>query len=659
MLTNQVKNNIERSGQFKESNFKFSLNANMYYVFSSQLYGNKIQSVIREISTNAHDAHVAVDNKEPFEVHLPTWLEPWFSVRDFGPGLTEEEVFNIYTTYGESTKTTSNLYTGYLGLGSKSPLCISDSFTAISYKDGVKTTYNLLFNEDRIPTCLKLTEEDTEEKNGFEVSIPVSTNDISKFNKEATRVYTFFNNKPKLNCTLSYYNLTSDINGNNWSFYNNSELSGLYATMGNVAYPVKNCDSVIPEHLKSLLNAKIIINFEIGDIEPSASREELSWTEQTTNVVIAKLQEIKSVLTKTVEAKIASCSNLFEARIKASELKQQNLSNYISWKDIFYNGVSLNYTSTININPQLFDIQKSYYQFSKTRRSNTNDIQIANSITYVWLDDIKKKKRFSSLVLSKQGSYCYLISSYEGSGSTKQLFETLLGKSIISVSELPKTSNSNNSRPRKPILCLDLNTFNIAQNQTTINNNDFFVYTNRTDTPCINSSMSFWCSDTALKTLIKSFNSYFKHNRIDGKVLFLKKVDDGKIKKKKLINLYTYIQDIVNKHIKDEQIIKKIELLETINNHELKEIFKSLLPQQCSNNEVNKILEMIDSAESVRHLVYIMRISSIPFTYKQCDDFKQSLNELVTKHKPMLSILNKNRTPNPSELNIINNYIKE
>ena len=112
-----VLSNVGTTGEFKIRN-----SAKAFKILSDGLYSNKIKAVIRELSCNAVDSHVAANKADtPFEVHLPTVLEPWFSVRDFGLGLDGDQVENIYTTYFESTKTESNDFIGALGLGSKSP----------------------------------------------------------------------------------------------------------------------------------------------------------------------------------------------------------------------------------------------------------------------------------------------------------------------------------------------------------------------------------------------------------------------------------------------------------------------------------------------------------------------------------------------------------
>ena len=127
--------NVGNTGEFKIKNSRKA-----FQILSSGLYSNKIKAIIRELSTNALDSHRAAGTVDtPFEVHLPTILEPYFSVRDYGTGLTDQEIESIYTTYFESTKTNSNEYIGALGLGSKSPFSYTDNFTVTSVKNGSKS----------------------------------------------------------------------------------------------------------------------------------------------------------------------------------------------------------------------------------------------------------------------------------------------------------------------------------------------------------------------------------------------------------------------------------------------------------------------------------------------------------------------------------------
>ena len=137
-----VLSNVGQIGEFRIRN-----SAKAFSILSSGLYANKIRAIIRELSCNAVDAHKAAGTTDvPFEVHLPTALEPFFYIRDFGIGLNHDQVTNIYTTYFESTKTASNDFIGALGLGSKSPFSYTENFTVTAIKDGRKGLYTAFIN---------------------------------------------------------------------------------------------------------------------------------------------------------------------------------------------------------------------------------------------------------------------------------------------------------------------------------------------------------------------------------------------------------------------------------------------------------------------------------------------------------------------------------
>ena len=97
--------NTVNSQEFEQGKFKLNSNdAQLFKILRSQIYENKILAVVREYSCNALDAHIeaGVPDK-PIEVTLPNNLNPYFTVRDFGKGLDDEGIFDIYATYGKST----------------------------------------------------------------------------------------------------------------------------------------------------------------------------------------------------------------------------------------------------------------------------------------------------------------------------------------------------------------------------------------------------------------------------------------------------------------------------------------------------------------------------------------------------------------------------
>ena len=121
-------------GDFETTDFAIGDIAFIVDMFADKVYSHKERAIIRELSCNAHDSHVmAGTTGVPFEVHLPTTLESWFSIRDYGTGLSDEDVRNIFAGIGISTKRDSNEVIGCFGIGSLSPYALTDSFNVKSY----------------------------------------------------------------------------------------------------------------------------------------------------------------------------------------------------------------------------------------------------------------------------------------------------------------------------------------------------------------------------------------------------------------------------------------------------------------------------------------------------------------------------------------------
>ncbi len=82
------------------------------------LYTDKILAVLREYGANAWDAHRMVGKKDlPIKVTIPTYSDPVLRIRDYGPGLSHEDVFKVYSQYGASTKRDTNDAVGAFGIG--------------------------------------------------------------------------------------------------------------------------------------------------------------------------------------------------------------------------------------------------------------------------------------------------------------------------------------------------------------------------------------------------------------------------------------------------------------------------------------------------------------------------------------------------------------
>lgn len=285
MILVENKFDVQRSGNFQEKQFSIKATAKSFKILSDGLYSNKVQSIIRESSTNAYDSHIEAGKKDvPFEVHLPNSFENWFSVKDSGVGLSPEDVETIYTSYFTSTKTNSDETVGALGLGSKVFFCYTDNFTVISTYNGERYTYTSFISENGFPSIALLNTEDTDDCNGLEVSFAVHPQDFSKFLKEAKLVYQHFKVKPKIvGQTIIFDEVKPLFSGPGWSVYNSNCNIDNRVVMGCVSYPLSTSSIGMNNHFFSYY--VINIDVPIGHVDMTASRESLEYTDKTIKAV--------------------------------------------------------------------------------------------------------------------------------------------------------------------------------------------------------------------------------------------------------------------------------------------------------------------------------------------------------------------------------------
>ena len=332
ILSNAPQNEAIMSNVGEIGEFRIRNSAKAFNILSSGLYANKVKAIIRELSCNAIDSHVAAGNIDtPFDVHLPNSLEPWFSIRDYGTGLSADQVTNIYTTYFESTKTASNEFIGALGLGSKSPFSYTDNFTVTAIKNGVKGVYTAFINEAGVPSIAKMMEEQTSEPAGVEVRFAVEDRyDFGKFRDEARSVYKFFKQRPVISGDATFQftdpvylekDIIPGVHTVDHSYHS-------YAIMGNIAYPIDipRADTSLGA-LSSLLQCGLVLEFRIGELDFQASREGLSYIPQTINAIKAKLEVLNAQLAVHIAQEADKIENLWERAMYLYKRKDENLWN--------------------------------------------------------------------------------------------------------------------------------------------------------------------------------------------------------------------------------------------------------------------------------------------------------------------------------------------
>lgn len=321
---NVVSNTLTNTTQYS-----IKASAKAFKILSDGLYSDKIAAPIRELSTNAYDAHVANGNTDiPFDVHLPSVAEPWFAIRDYGIGMSKHELETTYTTYFDSNKTHSNDFVGCMGLGSKTPFSISDAFTVTSVKNGLRTLVINYLDQD-VPNFSIVSEETTDEVSGTEIKFtPTDATDYSSLRKSAQRILGYFDVTPNLTIGSTKEEVkvpTKILEGSDW-YYVDAQLgySDSIILMGNVAYPFNFSDveSVFEKkygwnetyEYRRLIN-NIVFRVPIGNLDVTASREEIGWTIEGREYMVNFIERVYNEIKDIMNNQLNKCKTFWDARI--------------------------------------------------------------------------------------------------------------------------------------------------------------------------------------------------------------------------------------------------------------------------------------------------------------------------------------------------------
>jgi len=168
----------------------------------TDMYPKPVEGTVREVISNAIDATQALPEsmRKAIEVSSPSVFNPFFTVEDFGCGMSLQTLVDNLVKYGGSTKGKPSEDSndeeplvdtiGEYGLGSKAPLAYCNEFTVITTKDGITTKAIISRLSDKSKTRI-LYSKPTDLSNGTRVEIPVKENDFSEF-KTAISSYSKF-----------------------------------------------------------------------------------------------------------------------------------------------------------------------------------------------------------------------------------------------------------------------------------------------------------------------------------------------------------------------------------------------------------------------------------------------------------------------------------
>jgi len=251
-------------------------------------YSDAIGSTVRETASNGVDSHRKAGIDDPIVVTLSSNIQGnWeYSVEDVGVGLDHQTVIDVISMYGKSTKRDDANAIGCMGLGWKSPLSYTPSFYFIARKDGIERKYIQSEDEEGGSSIELLYEQETIERNGVKVIVPVKYSDRYDFVNSIKEQLAYFQGV--------YFNVDGvpkDFKIHRSEHFQWSELcedKDLHICLDDVYYPIDFNKLGIGR-----IHIPVGLRFSLSDgIYPLPNRESIRYTTESKTVIFNKIKQV-------------------------------------------------------------------------------------------------------------------------------------------------------------------------------------------------------------------------------------------------------------------------------------------------------------------------------------------------------------------------------
>ena len=385
-------------------------------MLSKNLYSDSIGSTIRECASNALDSHRRAGVEDPIVVSfkLDDNNNYVFSVEDFGIGLDADDVKNIISKYGKSTKRNSNTELGMMGLGFKAPLAYTSSFYFICRKDGIERKYMMYEGEDTNTIDL-LYEKTTEERNGVKVIVPIKWSDRNDFYTKIQEQLAYFDS---VYFDVSAGGYTID---NNFTIYRSehfqySEMSKdnyLHICLDNVYYPLDFNKLGI-----SQLEFPVALRFSLTDgIFPTPNREAIRYTQEAKDIILKRLKELSNFFVEKYNNSMKNCITFdqviefYTSKVRSVEIvpkKSLNVGYLSIFSDVVVNEPKMEGVKHLNLKNLVDNSEYILNEYavkfilnrgkfkevkSTTWESNATRNNVKNGNTYLYSSRISELKK--------------------------------------------------------------------------------------------------------------------------------------------------------------------------------------------------------------------------------------------------------------------------
>jgi len=331
---------VENTTNFDGETFEGTLNsAKLASVMQILIrnYNSPELATLREWVSNAHDSHVEAGVKTPVKVTLPSRFSQNLIVEDFGVGMSYDQVRNVYASFLNSTKAGDNFGIGGFGIGGKSALAISDQYTMIAVKDGLKNVFVFeRSSKGGLSVKAVVRDKPTDEGNGVKVTVVASNgwnfnehqiNDVlNGWRPEEVEIVggkftSVFSDAIEFKHGVIKSEIIDGKTNSGLRYGYRSGYSKIRVLVGPVSYPMPD---KVHQALRSRDNYEFVkfidatrgdfaIRMNIGDVTFPSSREVIEPTTENTEAVIKALKKFYAEVQGYIDAKVKNLKTIEEA----------------------------------------------------------------------------------------------------------------------------------------------------------------------------------------------------------------------------------------------------------------------------------------------------------------------------------------------------------
>lgn len=423
----------------------------IFSILTESVYSQPRIAGIREIVSNALDSSVRANSNRPINVIAPNSLNPTFSVRDYGVGLTDMEIYSLYTSLGSSSKKEVENEIGFFGIGALSPLAYVESFNVTSFRGGLARVYSIFMGENGVPQVAFISESRTEEPSGLCVSYNVKRTDIDAFIYDINTVLTYIvPGKYTYAKPITYYKdiakasdkfvmkFDDSIFISSKAYYGAQQVNKL--VMGGVCYEFD------PSYLNNMLfkNYNLLIEAPIGAVSIQASREKLKLNAKTLAYIKAIVDFIYSNIEAEVQKQVDASADFWSA------LRIVKNMTIVKLKDMKWNGQLLSMDFMLKEAEAYFDLRMKYRkQFViYDKNAGTYPRYRISSHSKIVLDDTKKGALVRIKELPHDNLIVFVQKSSDQTDEFIKIFGNLFTERASNLPEPPRKQSAQRSKKK-------------------------------------------------------------------------------------------------------------------------------------------------------------------------------------------------------------------